>query len=266
MKRLCGTPHVVLIAVASVMAALGFAPSALASPGPGPLVSLGSASSFAVIAAQSISNTGPTDGTGETGVWPGTSVTGFPPGIVNGSIHPGDAAAQLAQSDAAAGDQQALGLAATTSLAPAVDIGGQTLTPGVYDAPTSLGVTGTVTLDAQGDPNAVFIIRSGGVLTTAPSSHVELVDGAQASNVYWTVGASATLGAGSTFAGHDNRRHVRHHELRRGHSRPGRGPERQCDSGLQRRSGSRRHDDGADVNGEPVRRGRPDQLHRGGHA
>jgi outer membrane protein OmpA-like peptidoglycan-associated protein len=199
MKRLCRTPHVVLILVASVIAALGFAPSALAGPGPGPLVSLGSASSLAVIAGTTITNTGPTVATGDMGVWPGTSVTGFPPGVVNGTIHGGGAAAEQAQNDAAAGDQQALGLAATPLTT--TDIGGQTLTPGVYAAPNALSLTGTVTLDAQGDPNAVFIIRLGGVLTTAPSSHVVLVDGAQASNVYWAVGASATLGSGSTFAG-----------------------------------------------------------------
>jgi hypothetical protein len=81
------------------------------------------------------------------------------------------------------------------------DIGGQTLTPGVYNSTSTLGITGTVTLDAQGDPNAVFIIQVGSALTTASSSVVNLINGAQACNVFWQVGSSATLGTNSTFQG-----------------------------------------------------------------
>lgn len=84
------------------------------------------------------------------------------------------------------------------------NLGGQTLTPGVYednDAPDSLGITGTLTLDAQGDPDAVFIFKTGSTLTTAASSNVALINGAQACNVFWQVGSSATLGVGTLFKG-----------------------------------------------------------------
>ena len=81
------------------------------------------------------------------------------------------------------------------------DLGGQTLVPGVYNAASALGLTGTVTLDGQGDPNAVFIFQAGSTLITASSSTVALINGAQACNVFWQVGSSATLGTDTTFVG-----------------------------------------------------------------
>jgi hypothetical protein len=81
------------------------------------------------------------------------------------------------------------------------DLGGQTLTPGVYNSATSLGLTGALTLDAQGNANAVFIFQAGSTLTTASASSVNLVNGAQACNVFWQIGSSATLGTASTFRG-----------------------------------------------------------------
>ena len=83
----------------------------------------------------------------------------------------------------------------------AADLGGQTLVTGVYNSASSLGLTGTLTLDAAGDPNAVFVFQAGSSLTTASGSQVSLINGAQACNVYWQVGSSATLGTGSTFRG-----------------------------------------------------------------
>ena len=162
-------------------------------------VDLGSATTFSVLAGQSVTNTGPTVVSGDLGVSPGTSVTGFPPGTVGGTVHAGDATAAAAQTDLTTAYNDAAGRTPATPVSG--DIGGQTLLPGVYNSTSTLGITGTVTLDAQGDPNAVFIIQVGSALTTATSSVVNLVDGAQACNVFWQVGSSATLGTNSTFQG-----------------------------------------------------------------
>jgi outer membrane protein OmpA-like peptidoglycan-associated protein len=196
MNRLCRTPHVLLIAVASVIAALGFAPSALAVPGPGPS-GLGSASSFGVLGSTNVVNTGPTVVNGELGIAPGTSVAGFPPGVVNGNLHFDDPLAAQAHTDSITAFGEANTPSAT--LIPG-NLAAQTLGPGVYHSAGNMTSTGTLTLDAGGNPNAMFIIRAGGTLTTSAASQVVLIDGAQASNVYWVVD-SATLGTTSTFAG-----------------------------------------------------------------
>ena len=81
------------------------------------------------------------------------------------------------------------------------DSGGQTLAPGVYNSASSLGLTGPVVLEAQGDPSAVFVFQAGSTLITAPTSTVALTGGAQACNVFWQVGSSATLNTASTFVG-----------------------------------------------------------------
>jgi hypothetical protein len=109
-----------------------------------------------------------------------------------------------ATAEVAPGTGASASFAATTGSASTplpADIGGMTLTPGVYDVATSLGITGTVILDGLGDPNSVFIIRAGSTIITAAGSNVVLTNGAQASNVFWLAGSSATLGVGSTFAG-----------------------------------------------------------------
>ena len=163
-------------------------------------VNLGAATTFAVLAGTTVTNTGPTVVSGDLGVSPGTAVTGFPPGVViNGTIHSADAAAAAAQAALTAAYNDAAGRVPFTPI-PA-DIGGLTLGPGVYRAPVSLGITGTVTLDGGGDPNAVFIFQIPSTLTTASASVVNLINGAQACNVFWQVGSSATLGTGSAFAG-----------------------------------------------------------------
>lgn len=162
-------------------------------------VNLGTAGNFAVLAGSTVTNTGPTVVTGDLGVSPGSAVTGFPPGTVIGTIHAADAVAATAQTDLTAAYTDAAARTPATALPG--DIGGLTLTPGVYNASSSLGLTGTVTLDAQGDPNAVFIIQVGSTLTTASGSVVNLINGAQACNVFWQVGSSATLGTNSTFRG-----------------------------------------------------------------
>jgi hypothetical protein len=163
-------------------------------------LALGTATSFAVLAGSTVTNTGASVISGDLGLSPGTSVTGFPPGTVtNGDIHAADATAAQAQLDLTSG-YGAAEAQTPTSTAPG-DIGGLTLTPGVYDSASSIGLTGTVTLDGQGDPGAVFIFQAGSTLTTASNSVVRLTGGTQACNVFWQVGSSATLGTGTEFAG-----------------------------------------------------------------
>jgi hypothetical protein len=169
--------------------------------------SLGAATSFAILGATTVTNTGSTRLTGDLGVSPGPSCTGFPapctggPGTVIGTIHVADAAAAQAQTDATSAYLSAAAQDCTTTFPPITDIGGMTLIPGVYCFPSSAGVTGTLTLDAQGNPNAGFIFRIGSTLITASASEVVLINGAQPSNIFWQVGSSATLGATTHFVG-----------------------------------------------------------------
>jgi LPXTG-motif cell wall-anchored protein len=90
----------------------------------------------------------------------------------------------------------------TPATTVSADLGGQTLVPGVYNSAAALALTGTLTLDGQNDPDAVFIFQAGSTLTTASSSNVALINGAQACHVFWQVGSSATLGTNSNFTGH----------------------------------------------------------------
>jgi len=160
---------------------------------------------FEILAGSTVTNSGPTVINGNLGVSPGTAITGFSgfapggPGIVNGTIHSADGVAQQAQIELTAAYSAAAGAASTG--VKSGDIGGTTVTPGVYTIASTLGITGTVTLDAQGNSNAQFIFQIGSGLTTATSSIVFLINGAQASNVFWQVGSSATLGTTSAFAG-----------------------------------------------------------------
>jgi hypothetical protein len=163
-------------------------------------VNLGTASSFAVLGATTVTNTGTTAITGDLGVSPGTAVTGFPPGTVTGgTIHAGDAVAAQARTDLQAAYTDAAGRAPTAFVV--ADLAGQTLTSGVYKAVGGIGLNGTVTLDGQGNPNAVFIFQAGTTLITGANSTVNLINGATADNVFWQVGSSATLGANTNFAG-----------------------------------------------------------------
>ncbi len=165
-------------------------------------VGLGTAGSFAVLAGTTVTNTGPSRISGNLGVSPGTAVTGFPPGIVTGgTIHRADGVAGGAQSDLTIAYNDAAGRSPTANI-PAFIGAGQTLAPGVYKASSSLEVGGSLTLDAHGDPDAVWIFQApSSTLTTDSASSVILTNGAQACNVFWQVGSSATLGTNSTFAG-----------------------------------------------------------------
>src|SRR6185503_2182099 len=162
-------------------------------------VALGSASTFGVLAASTVTSNPPTTINGDLGLSPGTSVTGAP--TVNGTIHIADAAAAQAQQDLTVAYNDAAGRTPTSVFTPIFDLGGLTLNSGVYNDPSSFAITGTLTLDAQGDPNAVWIFQAGSTLVTASGSQVVLINGAQAANVFWQVGSSATLGTGSVFKG-----------------------------------------------------------------
>ncbi|WP_037187216.1 ice-binding family protein, partial [Rhodococcus sp. UNC23MFCrub1.1] len=165
-----------------------------------PTVGLGTADPFAVLAGAAVTNTGVSNISGSVGVSAGSAVDGFPPGIVtNGVIRRADPVAAQAQADLTVAYNDAAGRTPPTAVP--VEIGGRTLVSGVYKADTELGLTGTVTLDAQSDPNAVFIFQAGSTLTTASNSTVNLVNGAQPCNVFWQVGSSAALGTSTTFVG-----------------------------------------------------------------
>jgi hypothetical protein len=164
-------------------------------------VSLGSASTFAILAASTVTNTGASVVTGDIGVSPGTTATGFPPGTLTGTFHLGDPAAAQAQLDLTAAYNDAAGRTAG-AVAVAGNLGGQTLTPGLYKSSTSLEISsGDLTLDAQGDPSGVFLFEMASTLVTTTGRQVILAGGAQATNIYWQVGSSATLGTSSVFKG-----------------------------------------------------------------
>ena len=164
-------------------------------------VGLGTAASFAVLAGQSISNTGASVVTGDMGVAPGTSVTGVPPLVLTGgALHVADAVADQAQSDLTTAYNSAAGRSTVTDVT-GQDLGGKTFTSGVVSHTSGMQLTGTVTLDAQGDPSAVFIFKAVSTLITAPNATVSLINGASPCNVYWQVGSSTTLDTGTTFVG-----------------------------------------------------------------
>jgi len=190
--RRIGVPVLVLLVVAV------FSSSARAAPPP---VLLGAADGFAILGGSTITNTGNSVINGDLGLHPGTAVSGFPPGTVNGAMHVSDAVAQQSKTDLTIAYGDAAGRSATATSPP--DAGGQRLTGGVYRTGSvpSLGLTGNLTLDAQGDPSAVFIFQIASTLTTATDSSISLINAAQACNVFWQVGSSATLGTRTAFKG-----------------------------------------------------------------
>jgi hypothetical protein len=181
--------------VVALLVAAGLASTAQAAT-----VALGTADSFAVLAGSTVTNTGPSVISGDLGLSPGAAVTGFPPGTVNaGTIHAADAVASQAKGDLVTAYNDAAGRSSTAAIS--ADLAGRTLTPGVYTSASSLGLSGDLTLDARGDPNAVFVFQAGSTLTAGSASRVLLIGGAQACNVFWQVGSSATIGTTSAFAG-----------------------------------------------------------------
>lgn len=188
---------VILAALVAVAGALLYR-DALAQVSPPP--TLGTADSFAVLAGTTVTNTGPSVVYGHLGVWPGTEVTGFPPGVVNGTIYEGGAEPQQAQSDVTAAYNDLAGRACGDDLS-GTDLGGLTLVEDVYCFSSSAELTGPLVLDAQGNPDAVFIFQIGSTLTTATASSVSVINGGDECNVFWQVGSSATLGTSTEFAG-----------------------------------------------------------------
>jgi len=185
-----------VVAVALVGSLVALGSDASAAP---VAVGLGAAGSFAVLAGTGITNTGPTVITGDIGTFPTASITGLTSMTVSGTNHAGDSVTQGAKTDLTTAYTSAAGQGPTTAIA--ADLVGQTLKAGVYNSASAVGLSGVLTLDAAGDPGAVWVFQAGSTLITASGSKVVLLNGAQACHVYWQVGSSATLGTNSTFTG-----------------------------------------------------------------
>jgi Ice-binding-like len=162
---------------------------------------LGSAQSFAVLGASTVTNTGPSFITGDLGVSPGTAVTGFPPGsVTGGAVHAGDASATAAQAAAHTAYAALVAEPCGTNLTGKIlgtSPGAVTLSPGVYCFDSSAQLTGTLTLNGNG----VYVFKIGSTFTTASNSSVVLANGATAGRVFWQVTSSATLGTKTVFEG-----------------------------------------------------------------
>lgn len=190
---------------AALLVAVPLSPVAAASasvptPPAAMRVDLGSAASFSVLGGTGVANTGPATVLAlDLGLSPTGTITGLPPGQVTGTTHDKDAVAEVAQSDRA--DAYAAAAAQTGGTAFAGDQGGVTFHPGLYTSAAALTNTGVMTLDADGDPNAVFVFQIGAALSSAAGSKVVLTDGALANNVYWQVLGAVSLGAGSKYVG-----------------------------------------------------------------
>ena len=198
-KKMRGMP---LLVAAVVVFLLAISATAMASQ---PTVNLGETSSFAVLAGSTITNTGPStingDAGGDVGLYPGTSFPGQAQVTLSGTVHLADAEASEAKDALVTAYNDAAGRTPVTTIP--TELGGTTLTAGVYDsADGTFQITGTLTLDAQGDPDAVFIFQTASTLITASNSNVNLINGARYCRTFWQVGSSATLGTNSHFVGH----------------------------------------------------------------
>lgn len=164
-------------------------------------VDLGAALSFRVLAGSGITFTGPTTVFGDIGSSPTPSITGLENLTLIGTNHAGDAFTQFGKASLVVAFADAQGRTPSTIFPAPYDLGGDILLPGVYKDASSFEINGTLVLDAQGDPNAMWIFQAGSSLTTATGSSILLTGGAQASNIFWQIGSSATLGTDSLFAG-----------------------------------------------------------------
>lgn len=165
-------------------------------------ISLGATANLAILAGSAISNTGATNITGDMALSPGTSIGGFPPGILNGTQHINDSIATKAKLDLTIAYNDAAGRTSTDIVTLSGNIGGLTLTQGLYKSTSSLAISsGDLTFDAKGNANSVFIIQIASTLTTTSGRKVILAGGALASHIFWQVGSSATFGTTSVFKG-----------------------------------------------------------------
>lgn len=164
--------------------------------------SLGNAAPFGVLAGTTVTNTGPSVIGGHVGVSPGAAITGFPPGTISAgsSFHPANGTSAAAQLSLTTAYNSLAGQAPTQNLT-GQDLGGLTLTTGVYRFDSSAQLTGNLILDAQGSTNSAFIFQVGSSLTTASNSSITMINGGSLCNVYWQVGSSATLGTTTSFLG-----------------------------------------------------------------
>ncbi|MHB9037528.1 MAG: ice-binding family protein [Armatimonadota bacterium] len=187
--------HIVLLLLLSTLAV-----SAYAVP-----INLGTASTFGLLAGSGITNTGSSVIKGDVGSAPTPAVTGFPPGIVVGTLYTTpNAVTATAQTNLTAAYNAAAG-ATPTGILTGIDLGtfnaGNPLGPGVYFFSSSAGLTGNLTLDGGGDPNAQWIFQIGSSLTTASNATVSFINGASPCNVFWQVGSSATIQTNNVFGG-----------------------------------------------------------------
>lgn len=165
-------------------------------------VALGATANLAILAGESVTNLGATVITGDLGLSPGTSVGGFPPGVLNGTLHINTETAVQAKLDLTAAYNDAAARVSTDIVTLSGNMGGLTLTPGLYKSTSSLAISsGDLTFDAKGDANAIFIIQIASSLTTTSGRQVILKGGASAANIFWQVGSSATFGTTTVFKG-----------------------------------------------------------------
>lgn len=191
-----GSVRLGLASAASLGLLVALPGSAQAASAPVPL---GSAKSFVVLAGAGITNTGPTTLKGDLGTFPTKKITGAGSLTVTGTNHHGDAVTQHAKTDLVTAYNTAAGEGPTSPISG--DLTGKTLKRGVYNSASSIGLTGALTLDGEGDADAVFVFQAGSTLTTGSGSRVNLINGANACNVVWQIGSAATLGTSSKFVG-----------------------------------------------------------------
>lgn len=190
--------HLSLAAIASALTLLSSPANAAVT------LDLGTADGFAVLAGSGITVAGAVKTTtikGDIGTFPTLTITGLENMVLSGVNHGGDSVTQLAKTDLTAAYIEAAGRTYTVLFSDAYDLVGMTLTSGVYNSPSSLFLSGMLTLDGQGDPNSVWIFQAGSTFTSASASQVNLIGGAKPENVFWQVGSSATLGTDSDFSG-----------------------------------------------------------------